>query len=228
MARVKFSPIVTNISGSVGGVTFQRNKFGHTMRQKPLPTFTPSVSQLAVRTHMATVQRAWQALTDAQRTQWNRFLDFSGQTIKHDKSVLLTGHTLFLKYQLLRLTGGHTLLATIEYVSMPSVPDFKEFNYVAGTLNFVVLNPIVATTTGFMLKVSVPRPPAKVFSNKGLRKMFVSFSNTDTFNINYPYIEAFGIPPAVGDTLHYSIIWYSSDAPITMSPVTGTAEIQAP
>ena len=96
MARVKLGPLITDISGSIGGMTIQRNKFGITLRQKPIPVYKFTPAQITIRTYIATIQAAWQNLTDAERLQWNRFLDFSGQTINRDPSVKLYVLTYYI------------------------------------------------------------------------------------------------------------------------------------
>lgn len=227
MARIKLGPVITDISGSIGGITFQRNKFGMTLREKPLPLNPFTSAQYVVRQHMQSIQISWQNLTDAQRLQWDRFLDFSGQTINSNKSVKLSGHTLFIKYQMIRLMSGRPLLATFSYIPMPTVSPFDKFT-VSGSFLYVNFSPTIDSSEYFFLvRVSTPRIPNRVFSFRGLRVMEAFYQDGIQFAIYTPYIAAFGFVPSIGDTLHYSLQYYSYRDPIFSGIQTGVAVIES-
>ena len=223
MARVKLAPLVTSISGSIGGLTIQRNKYGTTLRAKPLPILSATAAQLVIRAYMREIQAAWQALTDDERLQWNRFLDFSGQTIKHSNSVKLSGHSLYLKYQMFRLICGESLLTTITYVPMPEVPNFLKFFLAFPNFSLHLDGIIDCSDYIFMLKVSSPRLPTRAFSPKGLLYASTVYFDASTFTISSSYTALFGALPSVGMSLHYSLTWFSMLAPIYGSTLTGKA-----
>ena len=225
MARVKLSPIFTNISGSIGGMTVQRNKFGVSLRQKPLPLKSNSPAQYIVRQYMTIIQAAWQDLTDAQRLQWNRFLDFSGQTINNDKSVKLSGHALYLKYQLFRLLSGYPLLTTIVYTPMPAVPFIQEMTLELGEWLIEFNSAVDYSDFFFVFKISTPRNENQAFSKRGLRFMKVIPADSSWFAIEDSYITAFGILPAVPHFVHYSIQWFSGLSPVFTGITTGVYEV---
>ena len=227
MARVKLSPIITQASGSIGGITLQRNKYGMTMREKPLPGNPSSSGQYVVRQHMITVQNAWRDLTDAQRLQWDRFLDFSGQTINKDKSVRLSGHALYIKYQMIRLLSGRPLLTTIEYSPMPTLAEFDEFTAVTiyFYINFATI--VDSSEYFFLCRVTSPRIVNRAFSRRGLRVMEGFYQDAQQYAIYDTYNAAFGIVPSVGDTVHYSLQYYHYKAPIFSGIKTGVAVVQS-
>lgn len=214
MARIKLSPIVTQISGSIGGITIQRNKFGISMRQKPLPFKSQSSAQYVIRQHMITIQHAWQNLTDAQRLQWNRFLDFSGQTINKDKSVKLSGHALYLKYQMFRLLAGYSLLTTIAYVPMPAQAVVVGVTVAADSLQLEVSASQVHTTQFFLFFMTVPKLENQAPSRRGLRYMYIVPATHTVFQFKDSYKAAFGVLPAVDTWFHYSIQSFSVLAPV--------------
>ena len=226
MARIKLSPILTQASGSIGGITLQRNKYGMTMRQKPLPLNPASPGQYFVREKMIEVQKAWQDLSDAGRLQWNRFLDFSGQTIKRDKSVRLSGHSLFLKYQILRLLSGRPLLTTIAYVPMPEFPVFSHLEYMFPIFDVWFSTTVDVSEAFFLLRLTSPRLPNKSYSPRGLRIMSTDYSDLLNYEIQDPFEDTFGALPAVDDVVHYAVQFYSYKSPIFSGIFTGTAKIQ--
>lgn len=227
MARVKLSPIFTQVSGSIGGMTIQRNKFGVSLRQKPLPLNIGSVAQYNVRQLITSIQHAWQELTDAQRLQWNRYLDFSGQTIKRDKSVKLSGHALYIKYQLFRLLSGYALLTDITYVPMPAVPVIQEMTLELGVFQIEFSSAVDYSDYFFLLKLTTPRNENKAFSRRGLRFMKVTPADNQWFEIQTSYIAAFGVLPPVPHFVHYTIQWFSGLAPVFSGITTGVYEVTA-
>ena len=106
MARIKYGPLISDIAGSVGGSTFQRSASGNTLRNKPIPIHTTSGSQLQVRQYMKMAHAAWLAMEITERQQWNQFVNYSTPKIKHDRAVIMSGHNLYLKYQVARLMAG--------------------------------------------------------------------------------------------------------------------------
>ncbi len=227
MARIKLGPVITDIAGSIGGMTIQRNRFGLTMRAKPLPINPATAAQLHIRTLMVTIQKAWQALSTAQRLQWNRYLDFSGQSILSDKSVKLSGHALYLKYQLYRLLTGYQLLTALTYVPMPAVPYVSEMTIDAGVFELEFSTAVDFSDYFFLFFITIPRHKNKAFSRQGLRFMKVTPADTSFFEIQASYISAFGVLPAVPHFVHYSIQWFSGLAPVFTGITTGVFEVTA-
>ena len=225
MARVKFSPIVTDIAGSIGGITFQRNKFGNTMRQKPLPLNPASDAQYNVRQKIAAIQAAWRALSDADRLQWDRFLSFSNQNIRRDRSVKMSGHALYLKYQLLRSMQNIALLTDIAYIPMPDVPAFLKFEFHSPITRIYFDATVDDNNYFFNLRMSRPRLSSSRFSQKGLRYMYVDKASEPYFSLEFSYPQYFGIDLAVGDHVHYSLQFFALLSPVFLGSVTGSATV---
>lgn len=228
MARIKLGPIVTDISGSIGGLTIQRNRFGMTMRAKPLPLYSETPAQYDIRRKIAFLQYSWQALTDAQRRQWNRFLDFSGQTIRRDRSVLLSGQTLYIKYQLWRLLYGQALLTTIAYAPMPDWEDILNIQLDGPLINLNFDGNIIHTSYFFIFKTTTPRNENQAYNPKGLRFMVVAFATDSSFNFALPYVQAFGALPPINSWLHYCLRYFSVISPVFTGIFTGKMKVTSP
>lgn len=72
MALIKPSPLVSEIRGSVGGVTFARNPAGPFARAKVIPVDPNSPLQVSRRGFFSTASTAWRdVLSAAQRDAWN-------------------------------------------------------------------------------------------------------------------------------------------------------------
>jgi len=219
MARIKLGPALTDISGSVGGTTFQRSRFGMTMRAKPLPLKSETPAQMTIRRHIAFLQGAWQALTPAKRLQWDRYIDFSGQTIRRDKSVLTSGQALFINYQLFLRLYNKPLLTDLAYIPMPAYNPLQNIAVDAGVYLLSFSGSIVHTVYFFLCKLTAPRHQSQAFSPRGLRFIYIPMQTTSEFPINQMYIEAFGALPPIGSYVHCTIRYFSMLAPVFTSPI---------
>lgn len=225
MARIKLGPIFTDIAGSIGGATIQRSKFGYSMRSKPLPLYSQTSAQYNIRRIISFLQYSWQDLSDAQRLQWNRFLDFSGQTIRRDRSIRLSGQTLYIKYQLWRLLYSRPLLTDIAYSPMPDHYDLQQVSFDTGVYMFHFTGIVDTTKYWFVAKLSTPRRENQAFNARGLRFMYVSWLSSATKDFTQSYIAAFGVVPPIDAWLHYSIQFFSTVAPVYTGVYTGKLQI---
>lgn len=177
---------------------------------------------------MITIQAAWQALTDAERLQWDRFINFSGQTIRKDKSVLLSGHKLYIKYQLLRLMVGLALLTDITYIPMPAHYDFLNIQYPEEFEFRLHFSDVIYDDLYFFIfKMTSPRHENRAFNPLGLRWIETALVSNSLYDIADSYTTAFGVLPAVGNFFHYSIQFFSVLSPVFTGTFTGKAEITA-
>ena len=226
MARIKLAPLVTDIAGSIGGVTFQRSRFGMIIRSKPLPIHSETSAQYRIRRLIASLQYSWQALTDAERLQWNRYLNFSGSTIRRDPTVLLSGHGLYLKYQLWRLMHDQPLLTSLAYAPMPDHFDLYRIEWDASPKIWLAFTGEVNKDEYFYIcKLSSPRRETQAYSSIGIRWMVPLFVTTPKYEITGSYLSAFGALPVVGDYCHYAIRFFSMQAPVFTGVYTGKAKI---
>jgi len=224
MARVKYGSLVTDISGSIGGSTFQRSSYGNTLRNKPIPTRATSPAQLLVRQYMKQAHDAWTALTAAERTQWQQFTTFSNPKIRKDHNVIMSGHALYLKYQVSRLLAGLAIQDTLKYIAMPAWY-YPSLVYKEEPLLYLDTNapPEAPFTDMFIVfLVSTPRPPARKYSPAGLRLCKCEGDLWDTLSFEADYITNFGALPSYNDVLHYSYQVFSSLTPIFSNIRTGT------
>ena len=223
MARVKFSGLISDISGSVGGSTFQKSIYGSTLRNKPLPIHKRTPSQEVIRGYLQQLHAAWRSLTSSQRVQWNQFINFSNQTIRRDSGVLLTGHDLFLKYNLAKLMIGDSILTVPTYVSMPEVPiEAGDIGVDPVAMGWELSGPYDENSVFFLLKLSTPRLSSRSFSPCGLRWIPCDYNGGAAIELYPAYPDIFGAVPPPDIYLHFTLQWFSRVSPIMNSPKSGT------
>lgn len=97
MAVVKYSAIVTSITGKLNGTVFAKNRAGAYMRTKVTPSNPRSTAQMAVRASFAFASQSWRALTEPERIGWTSLAQEVSARNAFGDAVILTGSQLFVK-----------------------------------------------------------------------------------------------------------------------------------
>lgn len=111
MALVKYGGGIIQMTGSIAGTTFARNRYGNYSRARTKPVNPNTVRQQAVRGFMATLTTRWaQTLTAAQRTAWNLYASSVAMTNRLGESIHLTGFNHYIRSNVWRLDLGQTVV----------------------------------------------------------------------------------------------------------------------
>lgn len=98
MALVKFGGGITQMSGSIAGNTFARNRYGNYVRARTKPTNPNSTSQQLVRSALNTLTVRWsQVLSAEQRAAWNLYGTSVSMLNKLGESTFLTGFNHYIR-----------------------------------------------------------------------------------------------------------------------------------
>lgn len=97
MALIKLTAIVDNISGKLNGTVFAKNKGGHYMRSKSMPSNPKTSFQTAVRARFGAIAQLWGALTQAQRNAWNAMASEFPYKNRLGDTKILSGFALHQK-----------------------------------------------------------------------------------------------------------------------------------
>ncbi len=112
MALIKFGGGIVQMSGSIAGNTFARNRYGNYVRARTKPTNPNTARQQAVRATIAYLTNRWsQTLTGVQRTAWNLYADNVAMTNKLGETTNLTGFNHYIRSNAIRHTQA---VATID------------------------------------------------------------------------------------------------------------------
>lgn len=96
MARIIYGPIITDIKGSIGGITFQKNGAGTIARLKPRKVKTNTQKQRDQQPRLKEVQRNWNELTLVNKILWNDFASVNNKIGLDGQEKKLTGYQWFL------------------------------------------------------------------------------------------------------------------------------------
>ncbi len=98
MALVKFGGGVIQMSGSIAGNTFARNRYGNYVRARTKPVNPTSPLQQQVRAAAGDAVGRWSSiLTAAQRTAWNLYADSVIMKNRLGESVNLSGFNMYVR-----------------------------------------------------------------------------------------------------------------------------------
>jgi hypothetical protein len=104
---------MTQASGSVGGLTYSRNRYGMYCRAKATPVNPNTPLQNAQRQRLSTLAVQWRdTLTPVQRVAWDLYALNTPVTDKLGRSQTITGLNWFIACNSLRLQAGQVVLAT--------------------------------------------------------------------------------------------------------------------
>jgi hypothetical protein len=100
-------PEGTQISGSSGGTTWSRNRYGAYKRNRSVPVNPNTDRQVAIRNIIRNLAIAWgQTLTQTQRDAWDVYAANVPWVNKLGQAVYLTGEAMYIRSNAARLTAG--------------------------------------------------------------------------------------------------------------------------
>lgn len=112
MALLKLGPAVSGISGSIGGTTFSRNRYGNYARARTKPVNPNSVRQVAVRAAMSLCRVIWfGTLTAAQRAAWALYATNVPMINRLGETINLSGYNQFCRSAAALLNAGLDVVA---------------------------------------------------------------------------------------------------------------------
>jgi len=111
MALTKFGGGITQMSGSIAGNTFAKNRYGSYVRARTKPVNPNTARQVVVRSAMALLTARWsQILTAVQRTAWNLYGSSVAMKNRLGETIFLTGFNHYIRSNMLLQQSGLTLI----------------------------------------------------------------------------------------------------------------------
>lgn len=98
MARIKFTALVSEIAGSIGGSTIQRNAYGHTIKNKPNMVNASKTLQNFRKISFASNAQKWRTLSVAQRNIWTALALSQPVPSRLNPDSNLNGFNYFSRY----------------------------------------------------------------------------------------------------------------------------------
>jgi hypothetical protein len=209
MARIVFGALASEIRGSIGGTTFQRNAYGFTAKNKSNMVRPNTVLQDRGKLYLSRATKYWNFLSEGRRTEWNAWAAANPQYAYNNPSSMLSGHAVYVRravYQLMLsfgisdLTWGPGAVSNIDVpTSMSLVTDGTELlfdiTWQIGTESFVCL-----------YSISNVASDSKKFVGSSLRFIEAQTTTDGSMSFALAYVNMFGKLPAVATRVNLSYI----------------------
>jgi len=201
MARIIYSALIDSIRGSIGGTTFQKNKYGYTVKHKPNMTKPWTADQLVSQQYFRKAVTTWRELTSAQRQNWITWASTNPQYAKHNPSATLSGFACFVKWH------AYAFLCSRNTVTAPAltIPDITDVTLkivlAGGVLELQQTWPAGGEEWNVAFFMSRPFGSAQNFI--GTRTRFIGWGTdvTQDLVITASYPAKFGALPALGNRI---------------------------
>ncbi|MCK5602353.1 hypothetical protein KAR91_10800 [Candidatus Pacearchaeota archaeon] len=132
MALVKYGGGIIQMSGSIAGNTFAKNRYGNYIRARTKPVNPNSAAQVDVRAIMAVLVERWaETLTIAQRAAWQLYADNVVMTNKLGESIKLSGFNHYIRSNAVKVRQAYP--ATDAGPVVFTLPDHDPILAIAGS-----------------------------------------------------------------------------------------------
>lgn len=170
MARVTYGALITELAGSIGGITFQRNSSGNIARLKPNMPVNVSENQQSQIFLLSQLVAAWSAFSDADKTSWNDLAAAHDHINEWSESKKLNGFQWFLSCNLNLLITDQAVTSTAPAWSTVAAVD--PFTLTADGSNFDINWAPSVDLTGYYIIVYAT-PPLRQSSLKLRKSTFI-------------------------------------------------------
>jgi hypothetical protein len=160
---VKLGALVSEVAGSIGGMTMQRSPNGTVARSKPLPIRRQGKYSATARQRLATLNLTWGTLTPTEKGDWDTFAGTVSWYNRFGDPITGTGYMAFLKcnasshvsaaensQQPLQLTPPLSTLGVL-----PAAPDFV-YDLATDTLSLQSTDAATDSHTSLFMFASQP------------------------------------------------------------------------
>jgi hypothetical protein len=200
VARIIYTGIVSSINGSIGGTTFQRNAYGHTIKKKPSTVNPNRAKQQNSKGGFQFISQQWAQMTAVQRAAWVTYATTYPVQSRLNPNAYLTGHAQWLRTNLLREMASFSMITTITNSAQGAIVDaFNDLTNGGATLDLADDTDGTPGTWFGLYFLSHPVRASQLYDRSRVRFMgSLACGGVGTINLAAPYIATFGALPASG------------------------------
>lgn len=138
MAKFRTGPAVSSVSGSVGGITFARNRYGQYFRSRVKPVSPDSIYTIETKAMFRACSQSWANLTAAQRDAWKTWASTNPVTDSLGDKQVLAANAAYMKLNGRLEHSGDTLIQLPPTVAQPDALDTLTFTADIGAGTFQI------------------------------------------------------------------------------------------
>jgi len=142
MAKVKFSALISGMSGKLNGSVFARNAGGDYLRTKVTPVNPQTSYQVLARARLAGFSQGWRSLTQSQRQAWSNAVANWSTTDVFGDVQNPKGNTLYTRLNInIANAGGSPIVLPPAPVGVTALTDLSLTATVTGNVFSLVFAP---------------------------------------------------------------------------------------
>lgn len=208
-------------SGSYGGVTSSRNRYGQYVRNRATPVNPNSTAQGTVRNRLSVNSAAWRALTDGQRAGWTDLGISMTRTDSLGQTYSLTGFQAYCSVNNNNNAAGNAVVSAAPALTTPSGLLTATITLTNAAFSVAYTTTPLAAGVRLFSYVSPQRSAGRAFEND-FRLLAVSAAAAASPAVLLTaYTAKFGVP-ITGNRIFMSFALYSAgflSGPLTTSQV---------
>lgn len=158
-----FTPGLTvgAMSGSTGGITASRNRYGTYFRVRAVPVTSQSTPAINARAAFTNNSQTWRGLTDAQRLAWSTWANNNPIINSLGQAQILSGNAAYLGLNARLYAHGLTVLTDppVAVAPVPLLTISQTFDIGAGTFDTVFTATPVPALTQYQVWAAVVSSP---------------------------------------------------------------------
>lgn len=202
---MKYTPgiAVSQMSGSLGGVTASRNKGGQYFRDRAVPTTATSAPALNAKARLSLYSATWATLTDVQRASWHRYGTIKPTIDTLGMPKILTGLQAYVAINTRLNLAGNAAIVAPPIGSDPNAltTATATFDIGAGTSTLIFTPTPLGATNKLWLEAAVVDSPGINYIQSFKRFVVASAANLASPYDYQAAVEAVFGPLVVGQKL---------------------------
>ena len=228
MARIVYSGLIDSIRGSIGGTTFQSNKYGYTVKRKPNIVRPNKPLQNQRKLDFSLAVKAWQALTSGQRADWVTWASTYPQYAKHNPTAQLSGYVVFVKVHDYRQIIGEAVITAPVYTSYSQDTIGISVTLSGGVLTLVITSLLQDLNQWLVFFISRPMSVTQNFIGTRTRYIWYIGNDNDSDIITAKYTALYGSLPSIGDRVAVDFVAMGTDQGQVFARVQEVVTVAAP
>lgn len=194
-------------SGSEGGTTASRNRFGQYLRRRAVPVQPRTPSQLVQRARMVTNAAAWRTLTDAQRAGWS---DLGSQITRSDalgQTYTLNGFMAYCSVNNNNLDAGQSVVSAAPAIVTPGDILTATITLTAAAMSIAYTGTPLAAGVQLFSFISPQQSAGRAFNGNYRLIAISAAAAASPANVFTAYQAKFGTP-VVGNRVFFNLQLY--------------------
>jgi|SRR3990172_9549793 len=218
MALIRTSALITDITGRIGGSTFQRTQGGLIMRPQRAKSRNTSNLVQYNKVGMSTITNAWTGLTQAQRDQWNQYAIWRNIKMSKNPTRTISGHQIFIRENSLRYSmkdyGAiffNPIHNTPLLASPPAPINLEDILNIVLNLILQIDTNLIAAQQACLVWMSAPITQS--IQSRYVKRTMIKAVTVDgaSHNITDYYTSVYGRIPNVGEYVSVEIGIYDNN-----------------